>query len=54
MIKEGTYMGCHTSLVVRGLRVGIALFILSEVFFFVSFFWAFFHLRLGRLSEGGR
>lgn len=54
VIKEGTYMGCHTSLVVRGLRVGIGLFILSEVFFFVSFFWSFFHLRLGALSDGGR
>lgn len=54
VVKEGTFMGCHTSLVVRGLRIGIALFILSEVFFFVSFFWAFFHLRLGTLSEGGR
>lgn len=53
VIKEGTFLGCHTSLVVRGLRVGIALFILSEVFFFVSFFWAFFHLSLGALSEGG-
>nr|CAA55093.1 cytochrome oxidase III [Lasaea sp.] len=53
VIKESTYLGCHTSLVARGLRVGMALFILSEVFFFVSFFWAFFHLSLGSLSEGG-
>ena len=53
VIKEGTFLGCHTSLVVRGLRVGMALFILSEVFFFVSFFWAFFHMSLGTLAEGG-
>jgi heme/copper-type cytochrome/quinol oxidase subunit 3 len=27
----------------RGLRLGFALFILSEVMFFFSFFWSFFH-----------
>nr|YP_009108161.1 cytochrome c oxidase subunit III [Panopea globosa]AIU56070.1 cytochrome c oxidase subunit III [Panopea globosa] len=53
VVKEGTFLGCHTSLVVRGLRLGMALFILSEVFFFVSFFWAFFHFSLGSLAEGG-
>lgn len=34
--------GIHTGNVVYGLQVGMVLFILSEVMFFVSFFWAFF------------
>ena len=44
--REGTVQGLHTSIVELGLRWGIALFIVSEVFFFLSFFWAFFHARL--------
>merc|ERR1712096_75977 len=32
---------------------GIALFIVSEVFFFVRFFWAFFHSRLSPNIEVG-
>lgn len=46
VIREGTYLGHHTSIVVKGLRAGIILFIASEVAFFFSFFWAFFHRRL--------
>lgn len=36
----------HTKEVVQGLRYGVVLFILSEVCFFVAFFWAFFHVSL--------
>lgn len=43
---EATYQGLHSSPVALGMRWGITLFILSEVFFFLSFFWAFFHARL--------
>ena len=32
----------HTSVVKHGLRVGMVLFITSEVMFFFAFFWAFF------------
>lgn len=39
-------VGCHTKLVQKGLRFGMFLFIISEVMFFVSFFWAFFHFSL--------
>lgn len=45
--REGTYQGWHTLVVQRGLRYGMLLFILSEVLFFFSFFWAFFHSSLG-------
>lgn len=43
---ERTYIGIHTKLVREGLRWGIALFITSEVFFFLGFFWSFFHNSL--------
>ncbi len=43
IIREGTFEGQHTSLVQRGLKMGVLLFILSEVMFFFAFFWAFFH-----------
>lgn len=42
IIREGTFEGQHTSLVQRGLRFGMILFIVSEVMFFFAFFWAFF------------
>nr|YP_002038864.1 cytochrome c oxidase subunit III [Sinonovacula constricta]ACF41616.1 cytochrome c oxidase subunit III [Sinonovacula constricta]AEV94321.1 cytochrome c oxidase subunit III [Sinonovacula constricta] len=51
VITEGTILGQHTSLVARGLRVGMMLFILSEVAFFFSLFWAFFHCSLGALCQ---
>ena len=40
-------------MVTNGLKWGIVLFITSEVFFFVSFFWAFFHARLAPNIELG-
>jgi cytochrome c oxidase subunit 3 len=43
IIREGTLEGQHTAVVQNGLRIGVLLFILSEVMFFVGFFWAFFH-----------
>lgn len=53
VIREGTYQGLHTNMVVKGLRWGIILFIISEVFFFISFFWAFFHRRLSPTVQIG-
>nr|YP_009445111.1 cytochrome c oxidase subunit III [Mahasena oolona]ATV96137.1 cytochrome c oxidase subunit III [Mahasena oolona] len=44
--REGTFQGKHTILVSKGLRWGMILFIISEVFFFISFFWSFFHNSL--------
>ena len=51
--REGTHQGLHTSVVVKGLQWGIILFITSEVLFFFSFFWAFFHSRLSPTIEIG-
>jgi len=47
VIREASYQGHHTLAVQKGLRIGMILFILSEVMFFISFFWAFFHSSLG-------
>jgi len=53
VVRESTYLGFHTSLVCRGLRFGILLFIFSEVIFFLGFFWGFFHRRLAPTPELG-
>nr|YP_007317343.1 cytochrome c oxidase subunit III [Scyllarides latus]AGA56120.1 cytochrome c oxidase subunit III [Scyllarides latus] len=51
--REATFQGLHTSIVGKGLRWGMILFILSEVLFFFSFFWAFFHSSLSPSVEIG-
>lgn len=53
IIREGTYLGFHTTQVSVGLRWGIILFIASEVLFFFAFFWAFFHSSLAPVPELG-
>nr|QGT77262.1 cytochrome c oxidase subunit 3 [Potamiscus yiwuensis] len=53
IMREGTYQGLHTSMVMVGLRWGMIFFILSEVLFFFSFFWAFFHSSLSPVVEIG-
>nr|BDH75800.1 cytochrome oxidase subunit 3 [Euapta godeffroyi] len=53
VIRESTYQGSHTFLVVNGLRCGMILFIASEVMFFFSFFWAFFHSALAPVYQLG-
>ena len=51
--RERTFQGLHTLDVANGIRWGIILFITSEVFFFISFFWSFFHRRLSPSIELG-
>ena len=43
IIREATFEEQHTFSVQRGLRLGMILFIVSEIMFFFAFFWAFFH-----------
>ena len=43
IIREGTFEGQHTASVQTGLKMGMLLFIVSEIMFFFAFFWAFFH-----------
>lgn len=54
VIRESTFQGSHTLLVFKGLRIGIILFIISEIFFFISFFWAYFHSSLAPSIEIGQ
>nr|UOU85349.1 cytochrome c oxidase subunit III [Pollenia vagabunda] len=51
--RESTFQGLHTDVVTTGLRWGMILFIVSEILFFVSFFWAFFHSSLSPSVELG-
>jgi len=51
--REGRVQGHHRAIVELGLRWGILLFIVSEVFFFLRFFWAFFHRSLAPNVELG-
>nr|WDA98152.1 cytochrome c oxidase subunit III [Macaca mulatta]WDA98165.1 cytochrome c oxidase subunit III [Macaca mulatta]WDA98178.1 cytochrome c oxidase subunit III [Macaca mulatta]WDA98191.1 cytochrome c oxidase subunit III [Macaca mulatta]WDA98204.1 cytochrome c oxidase subunit III [Macaca mulatta] len=46
IVRESTYQGHHTTPVQKSLRYGMTLFIISEVFFFIGFFWAFYHSSL--------
>ena len=46
IIRESTFMGVYTLAVQKNLRTGMVLFIVSEVMFFFSLFWAFFHFSL--------
>ena len=48
-----TYLGDHTKQVQKGLQIGFLLFIVSEVFAFLSVFWAFFHSSLSPAIEIG-
>lgn len=55
VIREGL-ANHHTSYVRQGLRIGMALFILSEVMFFFAFFFSFFKASLfpeGILDDAG-
>nr|YP_010230553.1 cytochrome c oxidase subunit III [Euwallacea fornicatus]QSV10217.1 cytochrome c oxidase subunit III [Euwallacea fornicatus] len=51
--RESTFQGHHTMKVTKGLQWGMILFIISEIFFFLAFFWAFFHSSLSPTIELG-
>lgn len=51
--RERTYQGFHTINVIKGLKLGIILFITRELIFFISFFWSFFHFSLAPEIETG-
>nr|YP_009731509.1 cytochrome c oxidase subunit III [Macrocheles muscaedomesticae]QHQ98527.1 cytochrome oxidase subunit 3 [Macrocheles muscaedomesticae] len=53
IMRESTFQGQHTLKVMKGLKMGMMLFILSEVFFFISFFWTYFHGMLSPDTEIG-
>lgn len=53
VVRESTIQGIHTKIVIKGLKWGMILFIISECILFFSFFWAFFHSRLAPSIEIG-
>jgi len=53
IVTEGTFLGDHTISVQRGLTLGFILFVVSEVLFFLSVFWAYFHSSLTPNIEMG-
>jgi cytochrome c oxidase subunit 3 len=53
VIAESSYQGHHTFEVGKGISLGVGLFIASEVMFFLSIFWAFFHSSLAPTVELG-
>lgn len=53
IVREGTFEGKHTLPVQKGLKLGMILFIVSEVMFFFGFFWAYFHFSLSPAIEIG-
>nr|AGN71056.1 cytochrome c oxidase subunit III [Callulina kreffti] len=53
VVREATFQGHHTSPVQKGLRYGMILFISSEVFFFLGFFWTFYNASLAPTTVTG-
>lgn len=53
LIREGSFNGRHTIFFQEAFKIGIILFILSEVMFFAGFFWGFFHRRTAPCIEIG-
>nr|YP_010447253.1 cytochrome c oxidase subunit III [Sclerodermus sichuanensis]UTN43173.1 cytochrome c oxidase subunit III [Sclerodermus sichuanensis] len=51
--REAFYQGSHTILTQKNMKIGMIMFISSEVFFFISFFWTFFHMFLSPSIEIG-
>ncbi len=51
--RESSSQGKHSKKVIKGLKIGIILFILSETLFFIAFFWAYFHSTLNPNIELG-
>lgn len=53
VIREATFEDQHSVVVQKGLRLGMILFIVSEIMFFFAFFWAFFHSSLAPVYNIG-
>nr|QBZ38139.1 cytochrome c oxidase subunit III [Muirodelphax atratus] len=51
--RESSIKGDHTIVVKKMIKTGMMLFIVSEIMFFISFFWGFFHASLAPSMEIG-
>lgn len=50
---EANYLGYHTSKVTNGIYIGFCIFILSEIFIFISLFWTYLHSSLSPTVQIG-
>nr|YP_010879017.1 cytochrome c oxidase subunit III [Batracomorphus nigromarginattus]WHE42669.1 cytochrome c oxidase subunit 3 [Batracomorphus nigromarginattus] len=53
IIRESTFQGIHNKKIIKLMKWGMMMFILSEIMFFISFFWTFFHMSLSPSIEMG-
>jgi len=53
VIRESHFQGFHTIKVIKGIKLGIILFIISEGFFFLRIFWCYMHIFLSPRVEIG-
>lgn len=53
IIRERTFQGNHNFYIINLIKLRIILFIISEIFLFVSFFWNFLHNSLAPSIELG-
>lgn len=53
VVREATFQGHHTKNVAEGTKIGMILFVVSEIFLFFSLFWAYFHNGLSPSPELG-
>jgi heme/copper-type cytochrome/quinol oxidase subunit 3 len=53
IVREATFEDQHSIVVQKGLRLGMILFIVSEIMFFFAFFWSFFHSSIAPVYNIG-
>nr|AZL93483.1 cytochrome c oxidase subunit 3 [Synergus sp. ZJUH_2016033] len=53
IIRESTFQGMHTKKIYKLLKLSMFLFIITELLFFISFFWTYFHSSLSPNIEIG-
>lgn len=53
IIRERTYQGNHNFYIINLIKLRIIIFIISEIFLFISFFWNFLHNSLSPSIELG-
>nr|BCR02910.1 cytochrome oxidase subunit 3 [Riccardoella tokyoensis] len=53
VIRESLMQGQHQQIVMNSLKMGMIMFIMSEMMLFTSFFWAYFHSSLNPSMEIG-
>nr|ALO64844.1 cytochrome c oxidase subunit III [Andrena flavipes]UPX88738.1 cytochrome c oxidase subunit III [Andrena flavipes] len=53
VVRESTFQGFHTLTVTKLIKMSMILFIISELMFFVAFFWTYFHSSITPSIEIG-